>query len=423
MGEAMFARDMRGLVRRLALACLCALTGSCYYAPPEIMAVEPDPPPAAFAGITQMPTDRATQRLRILFIHGMGVATPCSADTLLYHLSNAMHLTPFMPASRQPGPACPHFVLQAPLPVPAPSAHSVAQLYRVDLRGGGGRMVTFMYLLWSPLTDVPKNDVDGAGHPHRALSSNLVKDFMKSHVADVVLYGGTYRDVLRPAIENALCQFIEGTPDKTDPRFCDNGKPDIPTSIITHSLGGYMLMDALSDLTPPPETRADTTGQSSDKVERRVSYEAGYHLNQIFMLANQVAMLDLSTRTSEENIPEAASNVARRFHEAWDTMRAGRDPNHVDKFERQVLAISDPNDILSWKLAKGGWEVADATKPVRVANVYLGTTAEVPGLYYWPFLGLTADPVAAHTNYLEDDDVMDIIACGMSGSTINRCAQ
>lgn len=58
-----------------------------------------------------------------------------------------------------------------------------------------------------------------------------------------------------------------------------------------------------------------------------------------------------------------------------------------------------------------------------MANIYLGTAGEFFGLSRVPIWGLAASPVAAHTNYLQDDDVMDIIVCGMTGSAINRCTQ
>ena len=58
-----------------------------------------------------------------------------------------------------------------------------------------------------------------------------------------------------------------------------------------------------------------------------------------------------------------------------------------------------------------------------MANIYLGTAGQFLGLPHVPIWGLAASPVAAHTNYLQDDDVMDIIVCGMTGSTINRCTQ
>ena len=40
-----------------------------------------------------------------------------------------------------------------------------------------------------------------------------------------------------------------------------------------------------------------------------------------------------------------------------------------------------------------------------------------------PIWGVAASPFSAHLNYLQDDDVADIISCGMTGATINRCAQ
>lgn len=409
------ARYVCQLLARLAVPCVAALAGACYYMPPTVVPIQPDPAPATFMGIDQMPADAKTQRIRILFIHGMGVNGPCDADTLLYHLSQAMRVTPVDPPPAQIVQTCPHFALRQPEGIPAPNAHDEAELYSFELEGGG-RQVTFMYLLWSPLTDVPKNDVDETGHPHRALTSNLVKDFMKSHLADVILYGGTYRDVLRPALEYALCRFVGGTPE-ADRRLCDNGDPTIPTAIITHSLGGYMLMDTISDLAYP------TSGHRLAST-RSVAYQVALHLDQIFMLANQVSMLDLTTRTSEEaTATEATPPLARRFHDAWDSIQANRVRTPHEVVARQVLAISDPNDILSWELTKSGWGMTDVTQPVVVANVYVGTTAEVPGLFRWPFLGLSAYPVAAHVNYLQDNAVMDIIACGMTGASINTCPQ
>jgi hypothetical protein len=81
------------------------------------------------------------------------------------------------------------------------------------------------------------------------------------------------------------------------------------------------------------------------------------------------------------------------------------------------LAISDPNDILSWEVTKTEF----AFPRITVANIYLGTTGEIFGLSGAPIWGVAASPFTAHTNYLLDDDVMDIIACGMTGATINRC--
>jgi len=235
-----------------------------------------------------------------------------------------------------------------------------------------------------------------------------VKTFEQDNPTDVVLYGGQYRDVLRPAVERALCRFVEGTPDQSDPRLCDGGQGNIPTAIITHSLAGYMLMDAMSDIYHPPATETVPD-------ERSAAVKVGSYLDQIFMLANQLKILDLSTRTSEKQ----SSQVMERFRGTWDAVHSKqRDMGH-DLSSHHMLAISDPNDILSWEITKREIKAPGIT----VANVYLGTTGEIFGLYRMPIWGLAANPFTVHTNYLQDDDVMDVVPCAMTGSAINRCTQ
>jgi hypothetical protein len=226
----------------------------------------------------------------------------------------------------------------------------------------------------------------------------LAKQFEQDNLADVVLYGGEYRDVLRPVMERALCVFVGGTPDQINPRICTAGDANVPTATITHSLTGYMLMDAMSDIYHPLAT--ETVPE-----ERSAAVKVGHYLDQIFMLANQ-------TRTSETQTPQ----IVRRFGATWDVVHSTRRRTTHELSSRQVLAVSDPNDILSWEVTKNEFEIPRVT----VANIYLGTPGQFLGLPRLPIWGLAASPVAAHTNYLQDDDVMDIIVCGMTGSTINR---
>jgi len=271
-----------------------------------------------------------------------------------------------------------------------------------------------MYLRWSTLTDAPKktlNEADRPDEPNRppgALLHNLAKKFEQDNLADVVLYGGQYRDVLRPVVERALCIFVGGTPEPTNQRICAGGAADIPTAIITHSLAGCMLMDAMSDIYHPPPAKQIPEGQSA-------AVKVGRYLDQIFMLTNQLKILDLYTRTSEVQAPQ----VVRRFGATWEAIHRAPRRTPGESSSRQLLAISDPNDILSWEVTKGEFDVPRFT----VANIYLGTAGQFLGLPNLPIWGLAASPVAAHTNYLQDDNVMDIIVCGMTGSTINRCTQ
>jgi hypothetical protein len=401
----MSTRHLRQIAWRLCVVWVSALVSSCYYMSPDVVTVQPETPPDKFLGITDLAP--GSDHMRILFVHGIGVHLGCDPDTLLLHLTKALHVTQQTPPAIDPSETCAHFALPEPTPIPAPNAQHTGLLYRFDL-ASSAREVTFMYLRWSTLTDEPKTTLDEPNRPQGALLHNLAKKFEQQNLADVVLYGGQYRDVLRPVLERALCVFVGGTPDQTNPRSCSGGEAGVPTAIITHSLAGYMLMDAMSDIYHPPATQ-------TVPVERSAAIKVGRYLDQIFMLANQLKVLDLSTRTSEVQVPQ----VVRRFGATWEAIHHTRPRRPSEPSSRQLLAISDPNDILSWEVTKEEFDVPRFT----VANIYLGTAGQFLGLPHLPIWGLAASPVAAHTNYLRDDDVMDIIVCGMTGSTINRCAQ
>jgi hypothetical protein len=333
-------RRTRRIMRQIWLICLSTLIPSCYYLPPEVIPVNPETPPSKLLGIIELTPAPDTNRMRILFVHGIGVHSGCDPDTLLLHLAKALQVTQLPPPAIDPSETCLHSTLPMPRPIPAPNAQDTGLLYRFDL-AGDGRAVTFMYLRWSTLTNRPKMTLDEPNRPSGALLHNLAKQFEQDNLADVVLYGGQYRDVLRPVVERALCVFVEGTPDEINPRICNGGEANIPTAIITHSLAGYMLMDALSDVYHPP------AGEVVPE-ERNAAVKVGHYLDQIFMLANQLKVLDLSTRTSEVQAPE----MAGRFGATWNATHSTRPRSARELSSRQVVAISDPNDILSWEVTK-----------------------------------------------------------------------
>ena len=65
-----------------------------------------------------------------------------------------------------------------------------------------------------------------------------------------------------------------------------------------------------------------------------------------------------------------------------------------------VVAFTDPNDLLSYRLLPGRYAAPD----VAVADVLVSNART--------WLGLIEDPVAAHLDYLENPAVADMIACG-----------
>jgi hypothetical protein len=394
------ARFLLRISQRLFAGVFLVL-GGCSYLPPTILPVDKLAPPSDIQGVTDLLTPTGPQTIRILFIHGIGVHNPCDPDTLLLHLTKALRVEQDPPGAVQENTGCTsHFAIPEPTPVQVAGATDTAFFYRYDFSSKTSpRRVKFAFLLWSPLTNALKATMS-EDIPHHALLADVAKQFEQDNLVDVVLYGGRYRDVLRPAVEKGLCYFVDGAPDPSDPRICDGGKGGVPTTVITHSLGGYMLMDAMSDV----------YNRRKNKVERdprSAAEKVGRDLNQFFMLANQLKLLDLTTRRTESQ----PTMMVENFRASW------REANSSHK--RQLVAISDPNDILSFQVT-----AAEIDKPqFNATNVYLGTAGEFFGLYRAPILPLAASPVDAHENYLKDDDVMDIIVCGMTGATIKRCGR
>jgi hypothetical protein len=144
-------RVIRRITRQACLVCFGALTGSCYYLPPEIVPVHPETPPGKFFGITELTPAPDSNRIRILFVHGIGEHSGCDPDTLLLHLTKALQVTQVPPPAIDSSETCAHFALPMPTPIPAPNAQHTGLLYRFDL-ASHDRQVTFMYLRWSTFT-------------------------------------------------------------------------------------------------------------------------------------------------------------------------------------------------------------------------------------------------------------------------------
>jgi hypothetical protein len=177
-----------------------------------------------------------------------------------------------------------------------------------------------------------------------------------------------------------------------------------------------MLMDAVADLRAA-HWREELDPRNLQASASDAAAQALARTDLIFMLANQLALLDLTTLTQYPP-PSAPAptppttedlesrGILRAFRQHWQY-------HHVDDhLSRQIVAVSDPNDILSYMVSAG--DVSIASENLIVANVYLGVARNWFDLFAWP--------VSAHLNYLTNADVMDIIACGMTANMINRCA-
>jgi hypothetical protein len=175
--------------------------------------------------------------------------------------------------------------------------------------------------------------------------------------------------------------------------------------VVSHSLGSYMVFSTLN-LEPhaalpaavplPPEPGAAAEDAASEYILERTSL--------VYFFANQVPLLELTNlegpRTADlpaevpqpEKPPEALSAEMTKWTNLRQTFaqRGGGEPSPAKR--PQVIAWSDPSDLLSWRLP--------AMDGLVVTNLYVRNTA-----WHW----FIANPAAAHANYAVNKDVLRIM--------------
>jgi hypothetical protein len=405
--------------RRALWLCLGLALQGCL-ASPSVVPANSGPPPPKLDGILSQASTAKAGSIRIFLTHGMGNVgseqdTDCALASLVAGLAEVLRVSETPPA--QVKLICGSIAIPRPQTIAVAGTNLTAELYTLDFQGNdNGRHVRFSYLLWATLTNPIKPTLNEDGHPSWAALTSFSKSFFQTRLSDVVLYGGTYRQVLRAAVEKALCMFVGGKPDAADATRCEGGTADEETVLITHSLGGYMLFDAIADLkaahaAKEKELRTASPTNAAAKVLTRTQL--------VFMLANQLALLDLTTLTQwpPPAVTSATGSSGREEPESHGMLMAFQQhwsSYHTTPIPRQIVAISDPNDILSYLVTANDVSASDPGSATVVANVYVGVARD--------WFGLFALPTDAHLNYLTSPKVRDIIACGMTGDTINPCS-
>ena len=209
-------------------------------------------------------------------------------------------------------------------------------------------MLTVSFLLWAPLTKaIEATPSPSPPRPRRKSSPRPSRASSGAYLGDVILYGGTYRDkVMRPSIQKALCLLTEETPIE-DSKPCIPGPYNNPTIIITHSLGGYMLINSIGE-----ELRRGLRDNCKAALDNTAAGRVLANTDYIFMMANQVALLDLTTlRNYPRKLGGSAldNEHARRFAECW-AMAKSKSPmvaqpngdQQAPPAGKQVVAFNDP---------------------------------------------------------------------------------
>jgi hypothetical protein len=356
----------------LAAAALASLTAcTTPYSPPVVVH---DSSP--FPGIASVIGANDKQPVDVLLIHGMCTHTPEWADGAITALSRAVD-SRYNPQAAQTQAAPPNriTVVERSAPLAGGTAH-------------------FHALVWSPLTAPLKRQLDydntgtstectqaGECKPKRTYFNGKLKDMLLNDcLSDALIYEGQSHAAIRDAMVDTMVQVLE--------RSESQGATG-PLIVVAESLGSKILFDALSAmLQPEAPPRVHQLGQVA---ARRIAL--------VFMAGNQLPIMGLAEQQlpAVQLAPAAAQDSLQRFL-ALRRQQAG--PRAETFAKLAVVAFTDPNDLLSYRLLATRYQGPD----VMVADVL------VSNAHGW--FGLLEDPFAAHLDYLANPDIGQMMACG-----------
>lgn len=280
-------------------------------------------------------------------------------------------------------------------PDPGPSRPAAPKQIQVVTQTSqlAGATVRLTALVWSPLTSTLKEqleydntgrytdctiagDSDNKCKPRRSRFNGRFKDVLLNDcLADAMIYGGVSYESIRNEMAKTLERVLEASSNQTGTLV-----------FVTESLGSKILYDALAHM---------LSHESGSKM-RTVAARAVNQLGVVFMGANQLPMLDLARQNAMGLAGSSLQNdsLARLLQ----LRRDEPGPKSVQRLA--VVAFTDPNDLLSYRLRRKQYASTD----VGIANVLVSNRKT--------WFGLIEEPYGAHTGYLSNPDVGQLMSTG-----------
>ncbi len=177
--------------------------------------------------------------------------------------------------------------------------------------------------------------------------------------------------------------------------------------VVSHSLGSYLVFSTLNmdrqRAVPPDATAPSASGAATEDAAAQYILE---RTSLVYFFANQVPLLELANvrgpdaaepAPGEALAPGAASSAFNLLMMRWKNLREtfARRRSGAEEFNAklpQVVAWSDPSDLLSWRLP--------AMEGLMITNLYVRNTG-----WHW----IIANPAAAHGNYATNKEVLRVM--------------
>lgn len=369
---------------------------------------ELDPAEGHFNGITAYWGQSSSSHVRVLFVHGMCTHTEDGWVTHGWDQS----LQGYFGIAATDVKTLPNL------------ANDYASIVQRDYRVGASTL-SARYLIWSSLTASDKAAIQfddppppGAFSWKRAtLNGELKIGLLNDCLSDAVIYAGARGPTLALAIRNGICVAFDGT---VSPRGCTFPDPAEdaapPLILVTESLGSRMVFDALAELEAQARARGEAALAGFDRAVAPVS--------EVFMLANQIPLLGLAESAPTPHPGPAASATtapSSALIRGVQTIAAARERQRTRSPHPQgairppppitIVAFTDPNDLLSYRLAP---ESLSSGPLVEVVNVITSNDGAL--------LGYVENPMSAHTGYRTNPDVLKLLFGGSDRSAVRAGA-
>lgn len=337
--------------------------------------------------------------VKILMIHGVGTHRDGYSTRLRENLAKALDLTVI---SKRPK--------DITLINPDDKKTELGNLRVIRMQNEErSKNLIFYELTWSSITATEKKilsyDSSGIYAHKRAAFNHSMKGFLDDVVPDPMIYLLDKDSLILNSAKQATCWMLG----KRWDQLKDNQKAVCTISsyqqikdlgnenivFITHSLGSRILLDSVVDIV---ENVAKVDQKLDPQSQLIIDELKNKELN-VFMMANQLPLLQIARKKPEvrNQIPSYCTKKGKNYQKRV--------------FKRvNIVAFSDPNDLLSYDVPqKFVDEYIDSRMCPRVTNVSLNV-AEVISAFG---VGVV-NPVTAHTEYDNDQRVIEMISKGMN---------
>ncbi len=386
------------LIRLFILICCITLLNGCSRSGDELLCqIEGKP----FQGIFPLIKDSANTT-KVLMVHGVARHEPGYSTQLMQGLANKMELTQISRITKN---------IDLTHAIDTDKKLGNLRIKRLTNEDKGHELI-FYELTWSEINDDQKKilayDMSGDYTFHRASINQQIKIVTNDFIPDQMLYVGDTREDILISFTQAFCWMVSKTWDDlpvTANQPCGGAEYESATirmykdhyAFVTHSLGSRIVIDGLQRIAAHLNMEDFTRRGAFRNIDKFNQAFKELHVP-IFMLANQLPMFQLTREPPEVTGQYDAYCRAEGEHYKARTLS-----------EIDIIAFSDPNDILSYSITNEFMgRYLDSRLCIDTTNININV-ADVTGVFGIEF----ANPLDAHNGYETDERVIALIAHGI----------